>query len=96
MTLTTVPDLIRAASAAAKDLAEQVGAVKLPVVADTVETALPASQSASAAATLGTAWKARVDSLASQVDTHATGLKTAAEAYSSQDGALARDFRAVP
>ena len=90
MALETVPEQIRAAAAAARDLGGQVSAVPLDAVAGQVSTAMPASESAAAGTTLAGVWDDRIEALSDVVDSHGTLLGAAATAYEEQEN-LTRD-----
>ena len=85
MTMQTVPEQVRAAARATRDLAAQVGAIPLVEVPDLAETSLPGADSEAAAAELATAWRTRLDQISRVVDDHADKLGAAATAYQTQE-----------
>ena len=95
MPLDAVPDAIRAAASAAQDLAGQIGAIPLPTVATSAETALPGAQSAAAAGALADAWRSRIDRLSHTVDDHAVLLRDAADHYIGQEQGTTQNLRAT-
>lgn len=78
MSVEVVPGELRAASRAAGDLAEEVGATNVWAPVDAIDAWMRASYSAAASETLATTWKTRVADLAREIDEHSTKLATAA------------------
>ncbi|WP_110208832.1 hypothetical protein [Nocardioides daejeonensis] len=88
-----VPDKIRAAAGKMATAATEARTHK-PDEVGNVSTALPGSDSASAASTLSTEWKTRFTGWADDVDTHATSMRDSADDWDGADlAALAREER---
>lgn len=96
MTIKAVPEEIRAAAKAARDLAEQAAAVPLVAVADSAEGAVPGGEAATAAAELATAWRTGLDTLGRAIDAHATAMTSAAQSYDTQEAANVDPFMGRP
>lgn len=80
-----VPTGIRATGLAARHLAEQVGSVNLVGAVESVSAWMPGGDTATAADALAEAWKQRVATLDSDLDTHGTTLQLSAAAFDTQD-----------
>ena len=90
MSVEVVPEQLRAASRAARNLAEQLGGTNVWAPVDAVEAWMRASYSAASSETLANTWRTRVADLARDIDLHATTLSTAAGDFQATDGDNAR------
>ena len=84
MGVKVVPEEIRAAAGKMEAAASGVR-THCPTEVSGVSDALPGSQSAGAATTLGTTWQGRFRGWATRTETHATGMREAARTWDSTD-----------
>lgn len=92
MTIQTVPDELAACARAATHLATLIGEVHLAPAADLLGAALPGTDTARTATTLGDTWIVRLGSLSSDVDACAQLLTHAAASYRSTEQATTTEI----
>jgi hypothetical protein len=84
MGVSVVPGEIRSAAGKMEDAATGVRG-NVPTDVSGIADALPGSESAGAAGTLGTTWQTRFRGWAKRVDTHVAGMRSAADDWASTD-----------
>ncbi|MGO1560366.1 MAG: hypothetical protein ACTHW7_00890 [Actinomycetaceae bacterium] len=85
-------DQLNQSASNSRDASDTVSGVDLAGAVDSIDTAMPGSQSARRAPALGTAWTGERDALVRELDSYAEALEAAATSYGSNDDAAAAAF----